>query len=112
MGFAPRPLGGIFCFIEARTSLDLRWKRMEVEELEGSGFVSGGGAVEEGAKVFDREGEGEQFGVGSREVLVGEGKINFVFSFKDKTCKFLLNEEGFIPDEVGGSVCCSNLHAN
>ena len=87
MGFAPRPLGGIFCFIEAGISLDLRWKRIEVGELEGSGFVSGGGAFKEGAKVVYREGEGEWVGVAAREVLVGEGEINFVFSFNDKTCK-------------------------
>ena len=56
MGFSPRPLGGIFCFIKAGISLDLRWKRIEVGELEWSGFVDGGGSIEEGV---EGEGEGE-----------------------------------------------------
>ena len=106
VGFTPRPLGGIFCFIETGTSLELRWKRVEGEELEGSGFVSVGRVVEEEAMVVDWGGEGER--VGAREVLVDMGEINIVSSFKDKTCKCLLNEEGFIPNEVGGSMCCSN----
>ena len=55
MGFAPRPLGGNF-FIEVGISLDLRWKRIEAGELEGSGFVGGGGSVKEGA---EDEGEGK-----------------------------------------------------
>ena len=79
---------------------------MEGEELDGSSFMSGGGAVEKEAMGVDRGGEGERGG--ARVVLVDKGEINFVSSFKDKTCKCLLNEEGFIPDEVDGSVCCSN----
>ena len=56
---------------------------MDVDELEGLVFVIGGEVVNEGAKVFDREGDGER--EGAREVLVEEGEINFLSSFKDKT---------------------------
>ena len=79
---------------------------MEEEELDGSIFVGSGGSVEEWAMGVDRGGEGERGG--ARVVLVDKGEINFVSSFKDKTCKCLLNEEGFIHDEVDGSVCCCN----
>ena len=70
--------------------------------------MSVGRVVEEEAMVVDWGGEGER--VGAREVLVDMGEINIVSSFKDKTCKCLLNEEGFIPGEVDGSMCCSNWH--
>ena len=33
--------------------------------------------------------------------LVVRGENKFLSSFKDNTCKCLLSEEGFIPDEVG-----------
>ena len=83
---------------------------MEGEELEGLDFASGGRAVEEEAMVVDRGEEGDR--VGAREVLVGRGEINFVSSFKDKTCNCLLNEGGFIPDEVDGLVCFSASHVD
>ena len=83
---------------------------MEEEEFEGSGFVSGRGIVEEGTRDVSLWGEGERRG--AREAQVNKGEINGVSSFKDKTCKCLLNEEGFIPDEVDGSVCCSNWRAD
>ena len=76
---------------------------MEVDVLEGLGFVKGGEATEVGVKDVDRGEEGEQFGV--RVVLVVRGESNFVSSFKDKTCKCLLNVEGFIPDEFGQFSC-------
>ena len=83
---------------------------MEGEELDGSSFMSGGGAVEKEAMDVDRGGEGEREGAWG--LLLDKGEINFVFAFKDKTYKCLLNEEGFIPGEVGGSTCCSNWRAD
>ena len=79
---------------------------MEVDGFEGSSFLEGGEAVEVVFKKVDRGEEGEQLGV--RVDLVVRGEINFVSSFKDKTCKCLLNVEGFILDEVSEFRCFSN----
>ena len=79
---------------------------MEVDGFEGLGFVEGGEAAEVGVKDVDRGEEGEQFG--ARVVLVVRGEINFVSSFKDKTCKCFLSVERFIPDEVEKFRCCSS----
>ena len=78
---------------------------MEVDKFEGSGFVGRGEAAEVVVKEVGRGEEREQIWVGVD--LVVRGEINFVSSFKDKTCKFLLGVEGFIPDEVGRFKCCS-----
>ena len=46
----PKTFWGDFLFNGNRTSLDLRWNRMEREELDGSSFVSGGRGYREGGQ--------------------------------------------------------------
>ena len=78
---------------------------MEVEGFEGSGFVEGGEAAEVVVKRDDRGEDREQFGV--RVDLVVRGEINFMSSFKDKSCKCFLSVEGLILDEVNRFRYCS-----
>ena len=74
--------------------------------VRGFGFCGGRGGFHVVVKKDDQGEDGEHLGV--RVDLVVRGEINFVSSFKDKTCKCLLSLEGFIPDEVGGFRCCSS----
>ena len=51
LGFIPSPLAGALGIIEIGTSLDRRWKRIEVDRLDESGFERGGETAVLVAKV-------------------------------------------------------------
>ena len=69
-----------------------------MDRLDESGFERGGETSKLVVGDVCRWGAGEQLWVGIGLVVGGENK--FLLSFKDKTFKCLLSEEGFIPDEV------------